>query len=158
MATINATLSTNEFIKLYGDGQWVRDFSPEGIEAILSEIEESQGSEVLDWTASFMSASEVDYKTFFDEQLEKFDIDDLSNDITDALDYLVEVDDENTDDIFVKSENADSRTAYDIHEIFKMFKDTLLENDDFKDIVFDFVNDQKDHIMTKLDNGKILLF
>ena len=158
MATINAQLSTEEFIKLYGDSQWVRDFSPEAIEAILNEIEESQEGSILDWTASFMSAGENDYKTFFDEQLDKFDIEDLSSEITDALDDLVEIDEEDTDIIYIKSEGVDSRKSYDIHDIFSTFKENLLENSDFKDIVFDHVNDKQKQIMTKLDNGKILLF
>ena len=158
MATINAQLTTEEFIRLYGDNQWVRDFSQEGVEAVLSEIEESQEGQILDWTASFMSASEVDYKTFFDEQLDTFDVKELASDITDTLDWLVEVDEEDTDVIYVKSENTGSRKAHDIHDIFKMFADKLLENNDFKDIAFDLVNDKQEQIMTKLDNGKILMF
>mgnify|MGYP003424514977 FL=1 len=116
MATINSQLTTNEFIRLYGESQYVRDFSPEGIEAVLSEIEDMQEDRTLDWTESFMSAGENDYKTFFNEQLDKFDIEDLSCEITDALGDFVEVDEEDTDIIYMTSEEEGSRKAYSIQD------------------------------------------
>ena len=158
MATINSQLTTNEFIRLYGESQYVRDFSPEGIEAILSEIEDMQEDRTLDWTESFMSAGENDYKTFFNEHLDKFDIEDLSCEITDALGDSVEVDEEDTDIIYMTSEEEGSRKAYSIQDIFKNFTDQLLEDDDFKEVVFNHVDNKQENRMIQLDNGKVLIF
>ncbi|MBO6224868.1 MAG: hypothetical protein J6N72_05370 [Psychrobacter sp.] len=158
MATINTKLSTEEFIKLYSDNQWVRDFSPVAIEAILTEIEDIQEDECLDWTSSFMGAGEIDYKTLFEENLDKFDIQDLWSEIIDALDGFVEVDDEDTDIIYMTSEDASDRKEYNINDIFKKFTEQLLENSDFTETVFNHVENKAERRMIQLDNGKVLTF
>lgn len=61
MATIKTELTTNEFLMLYSDSQWVRDFSDEGVEVVLAHIEEMQqeyNNSNLDWSGFFMEASE----------------------------------------------------------------------------------------------------
>ena len=158
MATINASLSTEQFTKIHGSDLWVRDFSQAGIEAVLSKIEAAQGSDVLDWKKFFMAAAEIDYKVFCKQNLDQLDIEELSSKITGALEHLVEVDKEYTDDIYVKSEAAESRKAYDIHDVFKMFKDELIGDEGFKNAVFDLVHDKQEKVMQKLNNGKVLIF
>ena len=58
MANITTKLTTNQFIKLYGDSQYVRDFSEEGVEAVLARFEEYQNdisSEIMDMVQEFES-------------------------------------------------------------------------------------------------------
>ena len=102
MTTINATLTTEQFIKVFGDTEHVRDFSAEGIEHVLGYVSDSQDSKqcVAEWKDFFIDASEVttenlinDNKVFLDNNPEQ--VLELVRDMDGASDELINKIDEN---------------------------------------------------------------
>ena len=106
MTTIIASLTTEQFIRAFGDNEYVRDFSQEGVEYILSYVSDSQDSKecTADWKSFFTDASEVTPENLInDNKHELKDYPDkileLVCDMDGATDDLINKIDENEDDL-----------------------------------------------------------
>lgn len=148
MATIKTELTTNEFIKLYGDSQYVRSFSPEAIEAILTNIEELNDTESdNDWTGFFMEAGEHSAKDIVSDF--NHEIDNLSSEIMDMAQELESM----PAPILERIENEEELSSDDLLKELKGQLETLEGwNEGVADIIADAIN------ITKLDNGKYITF
>ena len=104
MATINATLTTEQFIKVFGDNEHVRDFSPEAVDFILGHVSDSQHSKVCDaeWKDFFIDAAEVTSENLVNDYIHEYKdrpeaLLELVNYIDDASDELVNKINDNTE-------------------------------------------------------------
>ena len=66
---IRIELTHGQFYDLYRNNEFVRNFSFDGVDALLDIIEEKQedNSEIIDWTEVFMNASEYTYEAYISE-------------------------------------------------------------------------------------------
>lgn len=154
MATIKTELTTNEFIKLYGDSQYVRGFSEEAIEAVLIHIEEIQGEGMdegmdhdNDWTGFFMEAGEHTASSIVSDY--SHEIDDLSSEIMDMVQGLESMPAE----LLERIENEEELASDDL---LKELKEQLEALEGWNEGVADIIAESND--ITKLDNGDYITF
>ena len=106
MTIITAALTTEQFIRAFGDNEYVRDFSKEGVEYILSYVSDSQESKECkaDWKSFFMDASEVTPENLINDNKHELKdypekILELVCDMDGATEALTDKIDENEDDL-----------------------------------------------------------
>ena len=145
--SIKTELTHSEFMTLYRDNQFVRDFSYEAAIEVLNHIETIQDeSETvnLDWTPYFMEASEYSAGDILAEN-NNFEIDEFADQLIEiARDIDFESD---INDILENSESSNET-------LWKDLKDRLLANTEFEQEAASFIADEAN--LTGLDNGKWL--
>ncbi len=149
--SIKTELTNDEFIRLYGEGQWVRDFSRDGQEAVLDHIESMQDNSDsdydLDWTGYFMAASEYTASDMIADN-NGFGIDDHADGLIDIANSIT------FDDGIEKELENDLDLSND--DLWKYLKSTLLANSEFVQEAADLL--ARHHGLTELDNGHWIQF
>ena len=148
MATIKTELTTSEFITLYGESQYVRGFSKDAVEAILTNMEELQdvGSD-NDWTGFFMDAGEHEPETLVSENSDMFD--ELSSEIMDMVRDLDSLPSE-------LSERIENEEELGSDELLTELKSQLEVLEGWNEGVAELIADAKG--IMKLDNGSYITF
>lgn len=110
MNTVKAQMTTDQFINAFGDHEYVKKFSKEGVSYLLEEMslfqseKEKLNNEDLEWLDFFQDAEELTplklCKSYQHEMQERayqiicmanIEVDDLSDDVTDRIEKFVEL-------------------------------------------------------------------
>lgn len=148
MANITTTLTTEQFIKAFGDNEYVRDFSAEAVEYILGYIE--SGQEVkgrsVEWKGYFMDASEVSSKNLVNDN--KYQLSDKPELILESVSYM----DDASDELIEKIESNEDLSA---SALLASLSDEIEALGDYERVVANLIADNEG--WHELKNGNFII-
>lgn len=152
MTTLTTPINSTQFLAAFGDSQWVRGFSLEATQEILSQINQlhDEGEESLDWTPFFMEACEYSPSLLADLMIKKH-ASDMSDELFNFVkDWVYMGDDEGIFDEEAESFNA-KKEMQALLDANGLTKDAGFNND-----LIEFLKHNLSLELKELDNGNWL--